>query len=308
MSLETGTRGYKGRGEFILRPLSGGRPFNLGNATSFSESIEVGRSGRANLKNVAGGELDVEEVINSYTFEVAVDDISPEMLALGLRGTAAQVAESTITDEPQNAWAGVQQGLTFLPDPSNPVVVTIDASSAWAASTAYAVGDTVVSGARAYLAVVAGDSDSSEPTWPADLSTVVDNEVTWKDLGLTALIEDTDFSRTPHGIRILSTQSDRFHQELSIPLLCDYTRNPQYLIQALVGAGLEYQMEWHGLNSIDSGNPMMGRYFRVKFSPTSGFSRHGGDDFSSLSLSGTCLADESRVGAGESQYAETLMI
>ena len=49
-------------------------------------------------------------------------------------------------------------------------------------------------------------------------------------------------------------------------------------------------------------------YFRVKLSPTSGFQRHGGDDFAELTLSGTVLADEGRTGAGLSKFVEMAMI
>ena len=73
-------------------------------------------------------------------------------------------------------------------------------------------------------------------------------------------------------------------------------------------AGDQFEIVWHGLNAVDGGNPITSRYFRVKFSPTSGFGRHGGDDFSSLALSGTVLADETREGSGLSKYLETAMI
>lgn len=59
------------------------------------------------------------------------------------------------------------------------------AFTAWAASTAFAVGDvrratTVQSSGLVFKCTTAGTSDSSEPDWPTDIgSTVVDNTVTW---------------------------------------------------------------------------------------------------------------------------------
>lgn len=302
------TRGYKGRGEFVLRPLSGGRPFTLGNVTTINESIEVDRTSRPSFKDASGGELDVEEIVSSYTFEATVDDLSPENIALAFLGTSTEMESLAITDEEVNVWAGVQQALKYIPDTDVALTVEIDASDAHATDTAYAVGDTILEGGRAYLAVVAGTSDSTPPTFVTDLSTFTDGTVTWKDLGDPALTEGTHFETTPHGLRVLASEADRFHEELPIPLLVDYTRNPQYVIQALVNSGQEFAIDWHGLNSIDSGNPIIGRYFRIKFSPTSGFSRHGGDDFASLTLSGTVLADENQVGQGISKFVETLMI
>lgn len=57
--------------------------------------------------------------------------------------------------------------------------------SAWAASTAYSVGDRVVASTgfdeRWFVATVAGTSAASEPSWSNDVGdTVVDGGVTWR--------------------------------------------------------------------------------------------------------------------------------
>lgn len=59
------------------------------------------------------------------------------------------------------------------------------AYTAWAASTAYAVGDirratTLQASGLVFLCTVAGTSSSTQPVWPTDIgSTVVDNTVRW---------------------------------------------------------------------------------------------------------------------------------
>jgi hypothetical protein len=310
MPLQSTTRGWKGRGRFSLRPLTGGRPFELGNVVTLNESIEVDRTGRQNYQDVGGGELDVDEQITSFTFEATVNDISPENIALALRGTVSSVGTDAIAAEDLSSWATARLAFRFLPDPGVAPVVAIKTGGAHATATEYAKGDVILEAGRAYMAIVAGTTGGTAPIFPTNLGTVSDGTVTWKDLGPTAMVKDTDYEITPHGIRILSAASGRYPADESLPIVLTvgYTRNPQYLIQALTDAGTEYEVIWHGLNSVDSGNPITSRYFRVKFSPTSGFSRHGGDDFAELVLSGTVLADESREGTGLSKFVETAMI
>ena len=301
------TRGYKGRGRFTLRPLAGGRPFELGNVVSLSETIESDRTARQNYQDVGGGELDVVETITSVNFELTANDITPQNIAIGIRGSFESLASAAVTAEVGEVWQGTRTAFRNLPDPDNTVTVEI-AGGAHATTTAYAVGDCVIVTGRGYIATVAGTTGGTPPSFPTNLGTVSDGTVTWKDVGTIALVADTDYSLTPHGIIMLAAADGRFAADLPIPVEIDYTRNPQWLIQALVSAGQEYEMIYHGLNEVDGGNPLTGRYFRVKFSPTSGFNRQGGDDFSELTLSGTVLQDESRVGAGLSKFMEFSMI
>lgn len=308
MARQSSTRGYKGRGRFTVRRRAGGRPFELGNCVSLTENFETARDGRQDFQDVAGGELDVDERIESFTFEAQVDDITPMNQALAQLGSLESIASASVSDELQDAWADHRVAFRYLPDPDESITVEIHSSTTHDTETEFEVGETITQGGRVYLCVVGGETGAVAPSFPDDFSTVSDGEVTWKDLGEPALAADTEYTRTPHGIRVLEAAAQRFHEELPIPLEVGYTRNPQYLIQALVASGDEYEIIWHGLNAIDGGNPITRRYFRVRFSPTSGFVSHGGEDFASLTLTGTVLADETRTGPGESRFAETAMI
>lgn len=58
----------------------------------------------------------------------------------------------------------------------------------WAASTAYGarvVRRPLTDNGHYYYAAGAGASDSGEPTWPTDGSSVVDGDITWHDMGTT---------------------------------------------------------------------------------------------------------------------------
>lgn len=303
------TRGYKGKGHISLRPLNGiGRKFRFGNTVSLQETIETDRQAREDFQEAGGGELDVSETVTSVTAEIVVNDIKPETIAIGMRGSHELLAAQAIADEAQDAWSGERVTFAYIPDPDVAVTVAIAATEAWAATTAYAVGDLVLDTDKAYLVTVAGTSAGTEPTWPTTAGqTVEDGTVTWRCLGALALVQDTHYARTPQGIRFIAGGDGLFVGDAALPLTVGYTRNPQYLIQALVNSGTEYEMTFDGLNEVDSGNPFVGRYFRVKFSPTSGFSRIG-NEFAEMTLQMTVLKDENRVGTGLSQYMEFLMI
>jgi len=70
-------------------------------------------------------------------------------------------------------------------------------SDAWAASTAYAVGDVVIpttANGHWYQCTTAGTSDAvTEPTWPTNGSTVNDNGAVWTDMGAYDTLTSVQF-------------------------------------------------------------------------------------------------------------------
>lgn len=310
MPLTSETRGYQGRGRFILRPIGGGRPFELGNVTSFTESIEIDRQSRQDYTTVAGGELDVSERVSSFTFEATCNDITPENIASGFLANIEQLGAQTVEDEALMSWSGTRVGFRYLPDPHQSITVDILGNVSWAAELVVEEGDVYIDATEAYMATTGGTAGTTEPTWPTGYGTVTDGTVTWTHLGKVALTDAQDYDRTPHGIRIKDAPANIQYPtaDTNIPLAVTYERNPQYLIQALAAAQQLYELRWEGLNAVDGGNPLHATYFRIKLSPTSGFQRHGGDDFAELTLSGTVLSDDTRTGAGLSKFVEMAMI
>lgn len=310
MALTSETRGYQGRGRFILRPIGGGRPFELGNVTGFTESIEIDRQSRQDFTTAAGGELDVTERVSAFTFEATCNDITPENIAAGFLANSEKLGAQSITDEELQSWSGTRVGFRYLPDPDQTVTVSVADDTTWTAETEVAEGAVLIDTQEAYLATTGGTTGTTEPTWPTGGGTVTDGTVTWTHIGKAALASADDYDRTPHGVRIKDAPLNLIYPSLDtmIPLKVSYERNPQHLIQALAAAQQLFELRWEGLNAVDSGNPLHATYFRVKLSPTSGFQRHGGDDFAELTLSGTVLADESRTGEGLSKFVEMAMI
>lgn len=304
--LTSTTRGYIGKGPLYLKKRGVSEaPIPVGNATKVTYKIETERKARIDYQGAGGGELDVQERITAMTGSITVDDITPQNLARALRGSVDTVAAGAVTNEAVSLFGGSKAFFAYIPDPAQSVTVTVAAYPAWANNHAYLVGEKIVEAARLYVVTVAGTSSGVEPTWPTNLGTVADGGVTWKDMGSTTLVEDTHWQRTRSGIQALAggTQFDAYGTNLEV----DYTKNPQYLIQALTDAGTEWEMIFDGLNEVDSGNPVVGRNHRVKFSPTAGLDLLG-DEFGSTELEFSVLKDETIVTAGLSQYMQIAMV
>lgn len=308
MPIQTTTRGFKGRAIVNVIPLDGvGRKFALGNTSAITENVEVERTSRQNFQTSGGGELDVDESITSITAELTVDDIKPETIAIGMRADIQKLVSTPQTGEVHRAWSRERISFKYLPDPDVAFTAAINATAAWAGTTGYAQGALVLDTGHAYLCTVAGTSGASEPTWPTNGGTVTDGTVTWKDLGTVALVKDTDYAHTKHGIEFLPGGDRAFSGDIATEIAVGYTANPQYVIEAFLNSGREYAFEIDGENAADGGAPNGVRYFRAKPSPMSGFNRVG-TEFGSMTLSLTLLEDSTRIGAGKSKYMQVLMV
>jgi hypothetical protein len=306
MALVSTTRGYIGKGPLSIQVRGAtAAPITIGNCKALSFKVDTDRKARVDYQGAGGGELDVVERVTSVAGEMTVDDFKPENLARALRGDSSLIEAAAVTGEAITLFASSKAFFAYIPDPDTAITVAIGESGAWAGTTAYAVGDKIVDTGHLYVVTVAGISGASEPTWPTTGGTVVDGTATWKDLGSTTLTLNTHYKRTSSGIEALpaATQFDAYGTALTV----GYTKNTQYMIQALTDAGTEYLMVFDGLNEVDSGNPVVARLHRVKFSPTAGMDMIG-DDFGELKLEFSVLKDETITGAGLSQYLQIAMV
>jgi len=304
--LTSTTRGYIGKGPLYLKKRGASEaPIPFGNATKVTYQIETERKSRIDYQGAGGGELDVQERVTAMTGNITVDDITPQNLARALRGTVDAVAAGAVSGEAVKLFGSSKAFFAYIPDPDQAVTVAVATYPAWAGTTANVVGDKIVVSNHLYVVTVAGTTSGVQPTWPTNGTTVTDGTVTWKHIGTTTLVKDTHWQRTRSGIEALpaATQFDAYGTNLVV----GYQKNPQYMIQALTDAGTEWEMVFDGLNEVDSGNPVVGRNPRVKFSPTAGLDLLG-DEFGQIELEFSVLKDETIVGAGLSQYMQISMV
>jgi hypothetical protein len=117
---------------------------------------------------------------------------------------------------------------------------------AWAASTAKVIGNAVIPTAgnnHWYMAVVTGDTGTSEPTWPTDGSTVVDGGVTWQDMGVIDYSLTTDFTYSATDGRVFMTTTGVYAAAwaladavgVKIGISCDYSHEANTRDQLVSG-------------------------------------------------------------------------
>jgi len=308
MALVSTTRGYIGKGKIYLIPRTGDTtPIEIGNCKSLSNSVDTDRKARVDYQNAGGGELDVVERITSVKGEMTVDDFKPTNLAQALRGSVEAQTASAVTLEIQTLYPENSVFFAYIPSPDVAPVVKAAPSETWVAETAYTAGTRIVEGSKVFEVTTAGTSKAApKPTFTGTVgATVSDGTVVWTLRSPETLVKDTHYTVTNTGIKALAAYDALFAGGLRLSI--GYTKNIQYLIQALTDAGTEYTLIFDGLNEVDSGNPVVVKIHRTKFSPTSGLDLIG-DDFGEIKMAFSALKDETITTAGLSQYMQIAMV
>ncbi|MCC5809859.1 MAG: hypothetical protein JJU06_05750 [Ectothiorhodospiraceae bacterium] len=132
-----------------------------------------------------------------------------------------------------------------------------------------------------------------------------DVEVT--DGDSTTYEEGTDYRVDASGIYLLEGGAfDAATEEDPMPIEVDYEHGAQRVVEALVEAGLEFEVHFSGVNEARGGAPMVLDVYRFRPSPTESFGLISADDFATLQLTGRVLADPSKGVPGQrSSYMRT---
>ncbi|WP_405120739.1 hypothetical protein [Pseudomonas leptonychotis] len=113
-------------------------------------------------------------------------------------------------------------------------------------------------------------------------------------------VEGDDYLVSPAGVTIMETGAIADDTDV----LIDYGYPKHANIQALVNSGKRYSLLFEGLNEARSGKPVIIEVFKVNHSPAS--LSVIADQFEGMEFTAKAEKDQTRIGAGLSQYMEIL--
>jgi len=142
-------------------------------------------------------------------------------------------------------------------------------------------------------AVVGGLAETEKMV---DLSDTAATVTVTDETETTTYVEGTDYEVTAAGLKILSTGSITDGETLVV----GYDNQGTNVLQALVDSGKEVRVVLDGINDA-TGKPVTVKVHRWKPSPTSGLGLIS-DDFSTFTIEGEVLADESIQATGKSKF------
>jgi hypothetical protein len=291
-----------GEGEVFLGLRFNGMLRSVGQCKQFK--MDVSEESKE-LKNYQGGGGLADQVSWIAKIEVSLEfaSLSAKNLAMAMRGEDSSLAAATVTDQLHTAYQGGYLPLAGI----GPTMVSVTVNpSGWITETAYALGDLVkpTTGTHFYKCTTAGSSGLSEPTWKTDGTTNTDGTVTWTDMG-TMELTAAEFEVRKSGIFIPEVATKI--APTGTPVKVTYTKTAGTIIETLINAASEYHLVFDGSNFARDGKPMSVDLYRVKFSPPKELSFIG-DDFASLTLTGSVLQDDTKIGTGISKFASIKMV
>ena len=297
--MATNQVGYIGTGPLFIGKRSGGKMRFVGQVPEFKLDITEETK---ELKDYVKGVGLAESVSFISKVEASITFASADVnnLVLALRGIEDATSATPVTSEAHTAYPG---GLVELQGVSPTSVSVTVAPAAWAATTAYTVGQLVKPSADThfYRCKVAGTSDSTEPTWKTDGTDTSDGAtLQWTDMGTMALTV-SEYEINSAGLFIPAT-STKITDD-GTPVEVSYTTSAGYNIQALIGSGEEYRVVFAGKNFARNGKGLKVVMYRVTFSPTKELGLIS-DEFAKLTLTAKVLSDDTKTGTDISAFCQ----
>lgn len=157
----------------------------------------------------------------------------------------------------------------------------------------------VVAAATGVAETVTGYHDTLVPLGKAGISNLVVKDQT----DTTTYTAGTDYDLVRSGLWVYSTGAITDGQVLHLT----YDHPAQNVVQALVNAGLEYEVFLDGLNEAQSGRAVAINFHRLRFGPVADWGLIA-DDYGEIALTGDLLKDTTITTAGLSQYLKVAYV
>lgn len=157
----------------------------------------------------------------------------------------------------------------------------------------------VVAAGTGVTETVTGYEDALTPLGKAGITNLVVKDVT----DVTTYAAGTDYDLVRSGLWVYSTGAITSGDTLHLT----YDHPAQNVVQALVNAGLEYEVFLDGLNEAQSGKAVAINYHRLRFGPVADWGLIA-DDYGELALTGDLLKDTTITTAGLSQYLKVAYV
>jgi hypothetical protein len=294
---------YSGQGSLYMAPRTLlGKPaglFQVGNVPDLT--IDIATTVFEHKESQSGDRL-IDLSINKEnksTFAFKLESLSLDNLAMGLYGTKTTINGASVVDEEVILYSSKSATLAY-PDVSAVTVSAKDGlvATAWVADTVTVLGaykiPTVANSHYYKATAVAGDTKTApavQPTWPVNGGVVVDDQVTWTDMGLINQTPDVDFILAAKFGMITPTQplAAGVGIEEGRPYLIDYTYATTGRVDVFTVPAPERYLRFEGLNTVD-GSHVIVDIFKAKFDPLSGYPLIN-EDLASASMKGTILFD-----------------
>ena len=158
---------------------------------------------------------------------------------------------------------------------------------------------TVVAAGTAVTESVVGYEDALTPLGKAGITNLVVKDVT----DTTTYVAGTDYDLVRSGLWVYSAGAIANGATLNLT----YNHPAQNVVQALVNAGLEYEVFLDGLNEAQSGKAVAINFHRLRFGPVADWGLIA-DDYGDLALTGDLLKDTTIITAGLSQYMKVVYV
>lgn len=157
----------------------------------------------------------------------------------------------------------------------------------------------VVAAATGVTESVTGYHDALTPLGKAGVTNLVVKDVT----DTTTYVAGTDYDLLRSGLWVYSSGSIGDGDTLHLT----YDHPAQNVVEALVNAGLEYEVFLDGLNEAQSGKAVAIRFHRLRFGPVQDWGLIA-DDYGEIALTGDLLKDTTITTAGLSQYMKVVYV